>query len=126
MYLNYYFPELMRNVPIEIKNPAKIIRILSSATGKDISCSCPYCSGKKPEELVNEPLSKKHFLYRRQEEINTLRSFKSINERVDYIETCIQNAISYHQALKPIFKTDDYNHFKTWLTVIQELKKEWL
>lgn len=126
MYLNYYFPELMRNVPIERKNPAKIIRLLSSATGKDISCSCPYCSGKKPEELVNEPLSKKHFLYRRQEEINTLRSFKSINERVDYIETCIQNAISYHQALKPIFKTDDYNHFKTWLTVIQELKKEWL
>lgn len=126
MYLNYYFPELMRNVPIERKNPAKIIRLLSSSTGKDISCSCPYCSGKKPEELVNEPLSKKHFLFRRQEEINKLRSFSTVTERVDYIETCIQNAISYHQALKPIFKSDDYNHFKTWLTVIQELKKEWL
>lgn len=126
MYLNYYFPELMRNVPIERKNPAKIIRLLSSATGKDISCSCPYCDGKKPDELVNEPLSKKHFLYRRQEEINKLRSFETISERIDYIETCIQNAISYHQSLKPIFKTDDYNHFKTWLTVIQELKKEWL
>lgn len=126
MYLNYYFPELMRNVPIERKNPAKIIRLLSSATGRDISCNCPYCSGKRPEELVNELLSKKHFLYRRQEEIKKLRSFDTISERVDYIETCVQNAICYHQALKPIFKADDYNHFKTWLTVIQELKKEWL
>ena len=24
------------------------------------------------------------------------------------------------------FKSDDYNHFRTWQTVIQELKKEWL
>lgn len=126
MYLNYYFPELMRNVPIERKNPAKIIRLLSSTIGKDISCSCPYCSGKRPEELVNEPLSKKHFLYRRQEEISKLRSFNTISERVAYIETCIQNAIIYHQALKPIFKSDDYSHFRTWQTVIEELKKDWL
>lgn len=126
MYLNYYFPELMRNVPIERKNPARIISLLSSTTGHDITCSCPYCSGKRPEELVNEPLSKKHFLYRRQEEINILRSFKSISDRVNYIEMRVQNAIDYHQALKPIFKSDDYSHFRTWQTVIQELKKEWL
>lgn len=126
MYLNYYFPELMRNVPIDRKNPAKIIRLLTSSTGKDISCTCPYCLGKRPEELVNEPLSKKHFLYRRQEEINKLRSFYTISDRVNYIETCIQNAINYHQALKPIFTSNDYSHFKTWLTVIQELKKEWV
>lgn len=126
MYLNYYFPELLRNVPIERKNPAKIIRLLSSTTGKDISCTCPYCLNKRPEELVNESLSKKHFLYRRQQEINKLRSFDTISERIDYIEACIQNAINYHQALKPIFKSDDYNHFRTWLTVIHELKKEWL
>ncbi len=126
MYLNYYFPELMRNVPIERKNPAKIIRLLSSTIGKDISCSCPYCSGKKPDELVNEPLSKKHFLYRRQEEINKLRSLEAISEKVTYIEACVQNAIIYHQALKPIFKSDDYSHLRTWKTVIEELKKDWL
>lgn len=126
LYLNYYFSDLMRNVPIERKNPAKIIRLLSSSTGQDISCDCPYCKGKRPEELVNEQLSKKHFLYKRQEEIDKLRSFESINDRVAYIEMCVQNAINYHQALKPIFKSDDYNHFRTWQTVIQELKKEWL
>lgn len=126
LYLNYYFPDLMRNVPIERKNPAKIIRLLSSSTGQNISCNCPYCIGKRPEELVNEQLSKKHFLYKRQEEIDVLRSFKSISDRIDYIEMRIQNAINYHQALKPIFKADEYSHFKTWQTVIQELKKEWL
>lgn len=126
LYLNYYFPDLMRNVPIERKNPAKIIRLLSSSTGQNISCNCPYCIGKRPEELVNEQLSKKHFLYKRQEEIDVLRSFKSLSDRIDYIEMRIQNAINYHQALKPIFKADEYSHFKTWQTVIQELKKEWL
>ncbi len=126
LYLNYYFPDLMRNVPIERKNPAKIIRLLSSSTGHNISCNCPYCTGKRPEELVNEQLSKKHFLYKRQEEINILRSFESISDKVEYIEERVQNAMNYHQALKPIFKSDEYSHFKTWQAVIQELKKEWL
>ncbi len=126
MYVNYYFPELMRNVAIERKNPAKIIRLLSSGTGKDISCKCPYCTGKRPEELTNDQLSKKHFLYRRQEEIDFLRSLDTVNARVSYIEMRIQNAINYHQALKPIFKTDEYAHFKVWQTVIAELKKDWL
>lgn len=126
LYLNYYFPDLMRNVPIERKNPAKIIRLLSSSTGHNISCSCPYCTGKRPEELVNEQLSKKHFLYKRQEEIDILRFFESISDKVKYIEERVQNAMNYHQALKPIFKSDEYSHFKTWQTVIQELKKEWL
>ena len=126
MYLNYYFSELMRDVPIERKNPAKIIRLLSSSTGHDISCTCPYCNGKRPEELVNESLSKKHFLYKRQEEIDKLRSFASISDRVKYTETRVQNSIHYHEALKPIFKSEDYSHFKVWQNVIKELKKEWL
>lgn len=126
LYVNYYFSALMRNVPIERKNPAKIIRLISSTSGNDISCNCPYCKDKRPEELVDEQLAKKHFLYKRQEEIDMLRSLKSLNERVNYIEKSVQNAFEYHQALKPIFKTDEYNHLRTWQSVIQELKKDWL
>lgn len=126
LYLNYYFSELMRNVPIERKNPAKIIRLLSSKVGYDISCDCPYRAGKNPDELVNEQLSKKHFLYKRQKEIEKLRSFSNTHDRVAYIEMRVQNAINYHQALKPIFKSDDYSHFRTWQTIIDELKKDWL
>lgn len=126
MYLNYYFSHLMKNVAIERRNPAKIISLLSSVAGKDISCSCPYCFGKRPEELVNEALSKAHFLYKRQEEIETLRSFSSISERVDYIEDRIKKTIEYHQKLRPIFKTEDYNYFKNWQVVISELKKRWI
>ena len=126
MYLNYYFPELMRNVPVERKNPAKIIRMLASSIGKNISCQCPYCVGKHPEELVNEKLSKKHFLYRRQEEIDQLRACSNNKEKVEIIEQRIKNSIIYHQVLKPIFKQEDYTYLKTWLDVIQELKKDWL
>lgn len=126
LYLNYYFSELMRNVPIERKNPAKIISLLSSKTGHDIVCTCPYCKGKRPEDLVDGPLAQKHFLFRRQEEINQLRSIPNINERVSFTEVRVQNAITYHQALKPVFKADDYNHFKVWQTVIDELKKDWI
>ncbi len=126
MYVNYYFPELMRNVPIERKNPAKVIRMLSSSIGHNVGCQCPYCNGKRPEELVNEKLSKKHFLYVRGKEIETIRACSSIDDRVSYIEDRIQRSIDYHQKLKPIFKTDEYSHFKVWQTVIAELKKEWL
>jgi serine/threonine-protein kinase len=125
MYLNYYFSELMRNVPIERKNPAKIISILSSHIGRDISCNCPYCTGKRPEELVNDSLSKKHFLYRRLEEISTLQS-KDIPDRIANIEQRITNAMAYHKALKPMFKADDYSYFKVWMDVITELKKAWV
>ena len=126
MYLNYYFSDLMRNVPIERKNPAKIISMLSSKVGSNMACGCPYCIGKRPEELVNDQLAKKHFLYVRQKEIEEFRQIDSISDRVKLIEERITKAIDYHQKLKPIFKVEDYNYFKNWLTVIAELKKEWL
>lgn len=126
MYLNYYFPDLLRNVPIERRNPARIIGLLSSTIGKNISCNCPYCNGKRPEELVNEQLAKKHFLYTRQQEIEKLRSLDNISDKVQYIEDRIKKAFDYHQKLKPIFKSDEFSYFKTWLAVIEELKKGWL
>jgi len=126
MYVNYYFPELLKNVPVERKNPAKIISLLSSATGETIKCNCPYCINKRPEELANDALAKKHFLFRRHEEINDIRSISSSKERVSYIEASVNNAIKYYQALKPVFKPDDYSYLKVWHKVIDELKKVWI
>lgn len=125
LYVNYYFPELLRNVPVERKNPAKIISLLSSSTGKNIACQCPFCSGKLPQQLADDKLAKKHFLYVRQQEIETLRALENVSDRVNYVKTKIENAISYHQSLKPIFKPDEYSHLKTWLSLIDELKKKW-
>lgn len=122
MYVMYYVPELMRNVPIERKNPSKIISILNSKCGIDLKCNCPYCKGKKPDELMDDSNAKKHFLYKRQEEIVTLRSM-SISQRLDFIELRIKNAIIFYKELSPIFKENDYNYLRIWQRVIPDLRK---
>jgi len=126
MYVRYYMPELLSNVAIERKNPTKIIQLLATKTGHDISCSCPYCNSQNPAALVNDGLTRKHFLYRRNEEIEKLRSFDSIIERVEYMEEQLKNAITHYKNLKPIFKDDDSHFLKTWLDVLQKLKKDWM
>lgn len=117
MYVRYYFPELLSNVAIERKNPAKIIQLLASKTGQDIGCSCPYCLNQKPANLVNDGLTRKHFLYRRNQEIEEIRKLGSTEERVCLIEQHIKEAI---------FKEDDSRFLKVWLDVIQKLREEWL
>jgi serine/threonine-protein kinase len=124
MYLRYYMPDLLSNVAIERKNPAKIIRLLDTETGHNIGCSCPYCASQNPAALANDGLTRKHFLYRRNEEIEKLRSFSVIAERVGYMEERIINAIEYYKNLKPIFKDDDSRFLKTWLDVLQKLKQD--
>lgn len=126
MYVRYYFPELLSNVAIERKNPAKIIQLLASKTGHDIGCTCPYCSGKPPASLVDDGLTRKHFLYRRNLEIEELRHLNSTQDKVDYIEERVTQAIQNYKSLKPIFKDDDYRFLKVWLDVIKKLREEWL
>jgi serine/threonine-protein kinase len=126
MYVRYYFPELLSNVAIERKNPTKIIQLLDTQTGKDISCTCPYCRVQTPATFVSDPLTKKHFLYRRNEEIEELRKLTTLQERVNHIERRIKDAIQYYKNLRPIFQDDDSRFLKTWLDVIEKLKKDWL
>ena len=126
MYIRYYFPELLNNVAIERKNPAKIIQILTSKIGQNIKCTCPYCQVERPENLINDALTRKHFLYRRNMEIDRLRTFTTIEERVNFIEQVIKDAIDNYKNLKPIFKDDDYKFLKVWLEVIKKLREEWI
>ncbi|MGN1275453.1 MAG: hypothetical protein ACI4UK_00495, partial [Floccifex sp.] len=123
MYVRYYMPELLANVAVERKNPVKIVQLLHSKIGADITCHCPYCDGVNPALLVADGLTRKHFLYRRNEEIQKLRSMSTIDERVEYIKDRITNAIGYYKNLKPIFKDDDYKFLKTWVEVIAKLQE---
>ncbi len=93
MYVRYYFPELLINVAIERKNPAKIIQLLSTKTGQNIGCSCPYCKNQNPANLIGDGLTRKHFLFRRNEENEEIRKISLIKERVDFVEQRIKNAI---------------------------------
>lgn len=125
MYVMYYMPELFRNIPVERKNPVKIISILKAKVGIDLMCNCPYCSGKLPEELINiEADTRIHFLYKRQKEIEILRSL-SIPNRLDYMEERIKKAISYYKELTPIFKENEYNFLRTWQKIIPELRRQY-
>lgn len=126
MYVRYYFPELLSNVAIERKNPAKIIQLLATKTGKNIGCTCPYCRGQNPANLVGDGLTRKHFLFRRNQEIEEIRKLASINDRVNFLEQRIKEAVQNYKNLKPIFKDDDSRFLKIWLDVIQKLREEWL
>lgn len=123
MYIRYYMPELLANVAVERKNPVKIIQLLHSKTGADIACHCPYCDGVEPSLLAADGLTRKHFLYRRNQEIQELRNMFTIDERVEYIKDRIDKAIKYYKNLKPIFKDDDYKFLKTWTEVITKLQE---
>ena len=126
MYVNYYFPELLKNVPVERKNPAKIISLLSHATGRNMKCNCPFCSNKQPAELAEDKLAKKHFLFVRQKEIEAIRNIPTLSDRVEYMRKRVSSAITLFQSLRPIFKPDDYAHLKNWLELIENLKKQWV
>ena len=123
MYIRYYMPELMANVAVERKNPIRIVQLLHSKVGTDITCHCPFCDGVDPILLLADPLTRKHFLYRRNEEIQMLRSMSSIDERVDYIKARIISAIDYYKNLKPIFKDDEFKFLKNWLEVVVKLQE---
>lgn len=123
LYARYYMPELLANVAVERKNPVKIVQLLNSKIGADIICHCPYCNDVKPALLATDGLTRKHFLYRRNEEIQELRSIPTVTERVEYIKERIDNAINYYKNLKPIFKDDDYKFLKTWAEVIAKLQE---
>lgn len=123
MYVRYYMPELLANVAVERKNPIRIVQLLHSATGKDIACHCPYCDGVNPELLVSDGLTRKHFLYRRNAEIQSLRNMSTVSERVEYMKERINSAAGYYKNLKPIFKDDDYKYLKTWTDVILKLQE---
>lgn len=71
-------------------------------------------------------MTRKHFLFRRNEEIEEIRKLSSIKERVDFVEQRIKNAIQNYKNLKPIFKDDDSGFLKVWLDIIEKLRKEWL
>lgn len=123
MYVRYYMPELLANVAVDRKNPVRIVQLLHSKVGKDITCHCPYCNDVSPELLLADGLTRKHFLYRRNEEIEKLRNMSTVDKRVEYIKERIESAIEYYKNLKPIFKDDDYRFLKTWTEVIAKLQE---
>lgn len=123
MYVMYYIPELLKNIPVKRKDPSKIFDILEHNHGENLKCTCPYCLNKSPEEIVIDEITKKHFLYRRLEEVEELKNI-SVSERLDYIGDRIEKAINYYKNLRPVFKAEDYAFLSVWKQVVKDLRKE--
>lgn len=122
LFVRYYIPELFANVPINRKDPSKLFAILAGATGKNLACNCPYCKGKPPEDIIIDKNTKKHFLYRIQNEIDILLQ-KTTTERLDKLNNDIVESLNYYKALKAIFKPESYQFLNNWQLVIEKLRK---
>ena len=124
MFVMYYIPELLKNIPVKRKDPSKIYDVLENKSGKNLKCKCPYCVGKKPDEIVvNDEATKKHFLFRRSQEISELRKLP-ISDRLSLMLAKIESAQKYYQELRPAFKPDDYAFLNVWERVINDLRSE--
>lgn len=123
MYVMYYIPELFKCIPVNRRDPSKIINILRNEAGIDIQCQCPFCKDKAPEEMLIEKNTRKHFIYRRQHEIELLRGM-NVSERLNNIEARINQGLEYYKKLKPIFKESDYTFLKNWKRIIPDLRNE--
>lgn len=122
MYFKYYIPELMLYVPILRKDPNKLKNILTNPAGRGLICTCPFCKGNITE-VVEDKTAKLHFLYRRNEEINELRSLKP-KERVEWFDQKLNKAEELYRALSTIFKNNDYSYIREWKAVFGKIKGE--
>ncbi len=123
MYVTYYIPELLKVISISRKDPSKLVGIFDSNIGDALKCNCPYCKGKKIEEILQEKNCRLHFLYNRNKEIENIRKLEK-KERIDYMIQYIENAITYYQKLSPVFKTNDWEYLKKLQKIVPDLIKD--
>lgn len=123
MYVTYYIPELLKVISISRKDPSKLVGILDSDIGNNLKCNCPYCKGKKIEEILQEKNCRLHFLYNRNREIENIRKLDK-NERTDYMIQYINNSINYYQKLSPVFKANDWEYLKKLQKIVPDLIKD--
>jgi serine/threonine-protein kinase len=123
MYLRYYVPELFRSVPISRKDPSKLYAIRSTITGVNLTCKCPYCADKPIEDLMNDKLAQKHFLFRLNAKMKENEKLNS-SEKLDKIASEIISGIDFYKALKPVFRPEDSQFLKNWSRIIPDLRNE--
>ncbi|HBY20080.1 MAG: hypothetical protein A2Y24_07500 [Clostridiales bacterium GWE2_32_10] len=121
MNVSYYIPELLKNISIKRKDPSKLLSIHQQHN--EIKCNCMYCKDKTSVEFLQEANTKKHFLYRRNEEVSKMKKL-DISDRIDYFEERIHRAIEIYKTSKPVFTGTDYTYLKNWLNVIPKLREE--
>lgn len=121
----YYIPELMTMISLKGGITTKIKDINKSSIAKELICKCPYCKDIVNQDAIASANVKLHFLYRKLEEIEEIKSLNE-NDRLDFIEEKINKAIQYQKILSKegIKITGDFSHLSTWKNLVEKLKKK--
>lgn len=118
LYERYYYPMLMKTIPIYRKDPARF-DLIGEKLG---ACTCKYCKSKKPKEVIRSANSKLHFLEMRTQEVAEIVAL-STTERINHFIEKIDSALDNYALLTPnVFKQSDYAHLNGWKDVFQRLK----
>ena len=118
MYERYYFPELLKCIPILRKDPERF-ELIRKKIG---SCNCRYCKGKDNADTLVSVNAKLHFLEIRNSEIIEILSL-SEKDRIDYFIKRIDSALDNFALLTPsVFKPSEYTHLNSWKEVFNKLK----
>lgn len=118
MYERYYYPSLLKLVPILRKDPGKF-DLIKERIGV---CDCKYCGGKNTQESILTANTKLHFLEIRLNEVEEIADLPE-QERIDYFLKRIDTALDNFALLTPdVFKPSDYKYLDAWKEVFQKLK----
>ena len=118
----YYIPGLLSMVYLQNRVTTKLIDIANSSIGKELRCSCPYCTGIDSGSISQQNI-KLHFLKSRKEEIIKISSLEP-NKRLAFIESKVEEAINYRKILsRERVEVGNFSHLRTWYELIQQFKK---
>jgi serine/threonine-protein kinase len=117
MYERYYYPALLKLVPILRKDPERFDLI-----GEKIGmCNCKYCTGKDTAGSILAANTKLHFLEIRSSEVAEIAALPD-TERIGYFIRRIDQALDNFALLTPsVFKPSDYAYLNAWKEVFQRL-----
>jgi serine/threonine-protein kinase len=121
----YYIPELLSMVTLGKKVTTKLKDLSSSSIADKLICACKNCKNFTNGETMSLTTSKMHFLERRKEEINILKGL-SVQERIDYMNQRIDDAIKNHKILvsEGIKVVNSYSHLEVWKKVLAQFSKK--
>lgn len=124
MYCNYYFPSLLKTIPINRRDPSKIKAITESDLDKKTLCDCGFCDELFKKYKISDSNSKSHFLLVREKELIELNAFKTIEERIKHMQKRIENAINLIENMGDVFKPSETNYLKKWKKVLKYFNEE--
>lgn len=113
LYERYYFRPLLGTIAIERKSPTRLNRI-AAVIG---SCTCQYCNGKSPQDVIASQNNKLHFLHAIHSEVDQI---KAVANRKSYFLSRVDEAIGNYENLGEVFKKDDYKHLYVWKEVFNK------